>query len=136
MAEATAAEKTFTWGLGRRKTAVARVRIRAGSGKVEINGRPYEQYFLNPREKAVALQPLKIAELEGKFDVFAKVDGGGINAQSQAVSLGLSRCLIKVSAELEPKLKEQNLLTRDGRMKERKKYGRRGARKRFQFSKR
>lgn len=134
MAEATAS--TYTWGLGRRKTAVARVRIRAGSGKVEINGRPYEQYFLNPREKAVALQPLKIAELEGKFDVFAKVDGGGINAQSQAVSLGLSRCLIKVSAELEPKLKEQNLLTRDGRMKERKKYGRRGARKRFQFSKR
>lgn len=134
MAESSAS--TYTWGLGRRKTAVARVRVRAGSGKVEINGRPYEQYFLNPREKAVALQPLKVAELEGKFDVFAKVDGGGINAQSQAVSLGLSRCLIKISAELEPKLKGQNLLTRDGRMKERKKYGRKGARKRFQFSKR
>ena len=134
MAEATAS--TFTWGLGRRKTAVARVRVRAGSGKVEINGRPYEQYFLNPREKAVALQPLKVAELEGKFDVFARVDGGGINAQSQAVSLGLSRCLIKISAELEPKLKEQSLLTRDGPMKERKQYGGLGARKRFQFSKR
>ncbi len=134
MAEATAS--TFTWGLGRRKTAVARVRIRAGTGKIEINGRPYEQYFLNPREKAVAIQPFKIAELEGKFDLFANVKGGGINAQSQAVSLGLSRCLIKISAELEPKLKAENLLTRDGRMKERKKYGRRGARKRFQFSKR
>jgi small subunit ribosomal protein S9 len=134
MAEATAT--TYTWGLGRRKTAVARVRVRAGSGKIEINGRPYEQYFLNPREKAVALQPLKVAELEGKFDVFARVDGGGINAQSQAVSLGLSRCLIKISAEIEPKLKAENLLTRDGRMKERKKYGRKGARKRFQFSKR
>ena len=134
MAEATAS--TFTWGLGRRKTAVARVRIRAGTGKIEINGRPYEQYFLNPREKAVAIQPFKIAELEGKFDLFANVKGGGIIAQSQAVSLGLSRCLIKISAELEPKLKAENLLTRDGRMKERKKYGRRGARKRFQFSKR
>lgn len=134
MAEATAS--TFTWGLGRRKTAVARVRIRAGTGKIEINGRPYEQYFLNPREKAVAIQPFKIAELEGKFDLFANVKGGGINAQSQAVSLGLSRCLIKISAELEPKLKAENLLTRDGRMKERKKYGCRGARKRFQFSKR
>jgi small subunit ribosomal protein S9 len=133
---AEASTSAYTWGLGRRKTAVARVRVRAGSGKVEINGRPYEQYFLNPREKAVALQPLKVAELEGKFDVFARVDGGGINAQSQAVSLGLSRCLIKISAELEPKLKSQNLLTRDGRMKERKKYGRKGARKRFQFSKR
>ena len=134
MAEATAS--TFTWGLGRRKTAVARVRIRAGTGKIEINGRPYEQYFLNPREKAVAIQPFKIAELEGKFDLFANVKGGGINAQSQAVSLGLSRCLIKISAELEPKLKAENLLTRDGRMKERKKYGLRGARRGTQFSKR
>jgi small subunit ribosomal protein S9 len=134
MSEGTAV--TFTWGLGRRKTAVARVRIRAGTGKAEINGRPYEQYFLNPREKAVAMQPFKIAELEGKFDLFANVKGGGINAQSQAVSLGLSRCLIKISAELEPKLKAENLLTRDGRMKERKKYGRKGARKGFQFSKR
>ncbi|GIK51089.1 MAG: 30S ribosomal protein S9 [Planctomycetaceae bacterium] len=130
------AEANFIWGLGRRKTAVARVRIRAGSGKVEINGRPFEQYFVNAREKAVATQPLKVLELEGKFDVYANVKGGGINAQSQAVSLGLSRCLIKANAELEPKVKEHNLLTRDSRMKERKKYGRKGARKRFQFSKR
>ncbi len=137
MPEANAtATNPFIWGLGRRKTAVARVRIRAGSGKIEINGRPFEQYFVNPREKAVAVQPLKVAELDGKFDLYANVKGGGINAQSQAVSLGLSRCLIKANAALEPKLKEVDLLTRDSRMKERKKYGKKGARKGFQFSKR
>jgi len=124
------------WGLGRRKSAVARVRIRAGSGKIEINKRPADEYFVNPRERLDVRVPFEVADLQDKFDVFANVTGGGTSAQAEAVRLGISRALIKVNAELEPKLKETNLLTRDSRMKERKKYGLRGARKGTQFSKR
>lgn len=126
----------FIWGLGRRKTAVARVRIRNGSGQVHVNKRPGDEYFVNSRERNAFVKPFKVTELEGKFDVFVNVKGGGTAAQAEAVSLGIARALSKVNPELEPKLKEHDLLTRDSRMKERKKYGRKGARKSFQFSKR
>jgi small subunit ribosomal protein S9 len=126
----------ITWGLGRRKSAVARVRIRAGSGKIEINKRPADEYFVNPRERLDVRRPFKVADLEDKFDVFVNVAGGGTSAQAEAVRLGISRALIKVNGELESTLKEESLLTRDSRMKERKKYGLRGARKGTQFSKR
>lgn len=130
------ATKTYTWGLGRRKTSTARVRVRGGSGKYEINHKPLEQYFVNKREQHAFVRPIQAAGLEGKFDIFVNVSGGGINSQAEAVSLGIARALCKINPELEPKLKEQDLMTRDGRMKERKKYGRKGARRRFQFSKR
>jgi small subunit ribosomal protein S9 len=126
----------MTWGLGRRKSAVARVRIKAGTGKIEINKRPSDEYFVNPRERLDVRKPFEVAELQDKFDVFANVSGGGTSAQAEAVRLGISRALIKVNAELESKLKEEDLLTRDSRMKERKKYGLRGARRGTQFSKR
>ncbi|MCC6574675.1 MAG: 30S ribosomal protein S9 [Planctomycetes bacterium] len=130
------ATKTYTWGLGRRKTSTARVRVRGGSGKFEVNDKPLEQYFVNKREQNAFTLPLKTAGLEGKFDIFVNVSGGGIASQAEAASLGIARALCKINLELEPKLKEQNLLTRDGRRKERKKYGRKGARRGFQFSKR
>lgn len=131
-----AESKDFTWGLGRRKSATARVRIRSGSGKVTINGRDGEEYFKSYAERNYVKQPFAVTELAGKFDVFANVTGGGNIAQAEAVRLGISRCLIQVNKELEPKLKEHNFLTRDSRMKERKKYGLRGARRGCQFSKR
>jgi len=132
MADATAP----TWGLGRRKSAVARVRIRAGEGKILINKRDVNEYFVNPRERIAVAKPMIATELTGKFDVFANVDGGGTSAQAEAVMLGIARALAETNPDLEPKLKEQSLLTRDGRMKERKKYGLRGARRGTQFSKR
>jgi small subunit ribosomal protein S9 len=124
------------WGLGRRKTAVARVRVRAGSGQFTINKRPGDEYFTSHGARQNLRRPFAITELLGKFDVFANVKGGGPEAQSEAVRLGISRCLTKVNKELEVKLKEVSLLTRDSRMKERKKYGLRGARRGTQFSKR
>lgn len=128
--------KGFTWGLGRRKSATARVRIRSGNGTVTVNDRPGEQYFTSHAERKFLRQPFEVTELTGKFDVFVNVSGGGNIAQAEAVRLGISRCLIQVNKELEPKLKEHNFLTRDSRMKERKKYGLRGARRGTQFSKR
>lgn len=128
--------KNFTWGLGRRKSAVARVRIRAGSGKIEINGREGDEYFKSAIERNYLRQPFAVTDLAGKFDVFANVTGGGNVAQAEAVRLGISRALIEVNKELESRLKEHNFLTRDSRMKERKKYGLRGARRGTQFSKR
>lgn len=130
------ADNENIWGLGRRKSAVARVRIRSGSGQIKINKREANEYFTSPLERINVRKPFKVAELTDKFDVFANVHGGGTVAQAEAVRLGISRALIKVNAELEPKLKEHDLLTRDSRMKERKKYGLRGARKGTQFSKR
>lgn len=128
--------KQYIWGLGRRKSAVARVRILPGSGKIEVNKRDSDTYFVNERERLAVAQPFKVTELTGKFDVWVNVNGGGTNAQSHAVRLGISRALTKVDKDLEPKLKEFGLLTRDARMKERKKYGRHGARRGTQFSKR
>ncbi|MCA8914036.1 MAG: 30S ribosomal protein S9 [Planctomycetes bacterium] len=130
------ADTEIIWGLGRRKTAVARVRIKTGTGEVFINKRPINEYFPNQLERLSVAKPFSVTELAGKFDVHANVHGGGPAAQAQAVRLGISRALIKVNKELESKLKETDLLTRDSRMKERKKYGRRGARRGFQFSKR
>ncbi|MBZ0136099.1 MAG: 30S ribosomal protein S9 [Planctomycetes bacterium] len=130
------AENELIWGLGRRKSAVARVRVKGGTGNMTINKRPMAEYFPNRIEQIAVGKPFDVTDLKGKFDVHVNVKGGGTNAQAQAVRLGISRALVKINKELEPKLKEHDLLTRDSRMKERKKYGRRGARRGFQFSKR
>jgi small subunit ribosomal protein S9 len=123
-------------GTGRRKTAVARVRLAAGSGKVTINGRAIENYFHLDTQRTHSLQPLIATDSVNKFDVRVNVRGGGPNGQAGAVRHGLARALIEADANLRPTLKAQGLLTRDPRMKERKKYGQPGARKRFQYSKR
>ena len=123
-------------GTGRRKTAVARVRLASGSGKVLINGRPMENYFFTEALRVQALQPLAATESLAKFDVRVNVNGGGHTGQAGAVCHGIARALLQFDANLRPTLKSQGLLTRDSRMKERKKYGQPGARKRFQYSKR
>jgi small subunit ribosomal protein S9 len=123
-------------GTGRRKTAVARVRLAAGSGKVTINGRSIENYFHLETQRSHSLQPLVTTDSSNKFDVRVNVKGGGPNGQAGAVRHGLARALIEADASLRPALKAEGLLTRDPRMKERKKYGQPGARKRFQYSKR
>ena len=121
---------------GRRKTSVARVRLAAGSGKMLINGRTLENYFLTDSLRGVAMQALALTESLTKFDVRINVAGGGISGQAGAVRHGIARALLKVDANLRPALKAEGFLTRDPRMKERKKYGQPGARKRFQYSKR
>ncbi len=123
-------------GTGRRKTAVARVRIATGQGKFTVNGRAFENYFPLETQRSVAAMPLTVAGAVEKFDVRVNVAGGGLNGQADAVRHGLARALIEFDATLRPPLKAQGLLTRDPRARERKKYGRPGARKRFQFSKR
>jgi small subunit ribosomal protein S9 len=123
-------------GTGRRKTAVARVRLATGSGKITVNGRTFENYFPLETLRSTATQPLTVAGASEKFDVRVNVAGGGPNGQADAVRHGLARALIKFDANLRPPLKAEGLLTRDPRMRERKKYGQPGARKRFQFSKR
>ncbi|MCC7375031.1 MAG: 30S ribosomal protein S9 [Verrucomicrobiales bacterium] len=121
---------------GRRKTATARVRIVAGSGKVSVNGRALEAYFPTDALRTLALRPLAATESVTKFDVRASVNGGGPIGQAGAVSLGLARALLEADANVKGTLRTEGLLTRDPRMRERKKYGQPGARKRFQFSKR
>jgi small subunit ribosomal protein S9 len=123
-------------GTGRRKTAVARVRLATGSGKITVNGRPFENYFPVETLRATASQPLAVTGTAEKVDTRVNVSGGGPNGQAGAVSHGIARALLKFDANLRPQLKAEGLLTRDSRMKERKKYGQPGARKRFQFSKR
>ena len=123
-------------GTGRRKTAVARVRLAAGSGKITVNRRAFENYFPLETLRATVVKPLTVAGALEKFDVRVNVAGGGPNGQADAVRHGISRALIKFDAALRPPLKAEGLLTRDPRMRERKKYGQPGARKRFQFSKR
>jgi small subunit ribosomal protein S9 len=123
-------------GTGRRKTAVARVRLASGSGKITVNGRPFENYFPLETLRATASQPLSVTSTTEKLDARVNVSGGGPNGQAGAVSHGIARALLKFDANLRPQLKAEGLLTRDSRMKERKKYGQPGARKRFQFSKR
>jgi small subunit ribosomal protein S9 len=123
-------------GTGRRKTAVARVRLAAGSGKVVVNGRPFEVYFPTDTLRTVAITPLVLTENAAKFDVRVNVEGGGPNGQAGAMRHGIARALLTVDAALRPALKTAGLLTRDPRMRERKKYGQPGARKRFQYSKR
>ena len=123
-------------GIGRRKTAVARVRLSSGSGRVTVNDRAFEVYFPTDSLRGVVLQPLTVIDGVDKYDLDVNVKGGGPNGQAGAVRHAVSRALLKVDAALRPALKAQGFLTRDPRMKERKKYGQPGARKRFQFSKR
>jgi small subunit ribosomal protein S9 len=123
-------------GTGRRKTAVARVRLASGSGKIVINGRPFENYFPVETLRAAASQPLTVTGTTGKYDVQVTVTGGGPNGQAGAVRHGLARALLTLDANFRPLLKSEGLLTRDSRMREREKYGQPGARKRFQYSKR
>ncbi len=123
-------------GTGRRKTSVARVRLSSGTGKVTVNGRAFETYFPTESLRMVVQQPLNVTGTAGKFDIRANVSGGGPNGQAGAVRHGISRALLLADANLRASLKAEGFLTRDPRMKERKKYGQPGARKRFQFSKR
>lgn len=123
-------------GTGRRKSSVARVWMRSGSGQIRINGREFERYFTTPALRLLASQPLQLLELSAQFDIQANIGGGGLAGQSGALRLGIARALLAYNAELRPRLRALGLLTRDARIKERKKYGQKGARKRFQFSKR
>jgi small subunit ribosomal protein S9 len=124
------------YGTGRRKTSTARVYLRPGGGNFTVNGRPFDNYFVTEEQRNNARQPLMATEVGTGFDVIANVSGGGITGQSGAVRLGVARALIEFNAELRKKLKSEGFLSRDSRIKERKKYGQKGARKRFQFSKR
>jgi small subunit ribosomal protein S9 len=147
----------FTWGTGRRKTSVARIRIKDGKGQFLINDRPVDEFFRIPKDRSRAREPLAVAEIGSKLDIFANVHGGGTTGQAGAVAQGLARAIMKLQKpveEAEPaaapaegekvvavvplgkKLRKAGLITRDARMKERKKYGRKGARRSFQFSKR
>jgi small subunit ribosomal protein S9 len=126
----------FIWGLGRRKTAVARVRIRPGAGGFVVNGRPYQEFFPTLQSQVRVQEPLKATSTLQSYDVFCLVTGGGPTGQADAVMLGLARALKVANPGYDDVLRQNGLLTRDSRMKERKKYGRRGARRGFQFSKR
>ena len=123
-------------GTGRRKTAVARIFLRAGKGDITVNGRALENYFPTEASRGAVKQALLATETADKFDVLILAHGGGIHGQASAVRLGLARALVEFNAELRPRLKKLGYLTRDARKRERKKYGQKGARKRFQFSKR
>jgi small subunit ribosomal protein S9 len=124
------------YGTGRRKSAVARVYLRPGSGEFKVNGRPFEHYFVTASQRSSARQPLLATETGGSFNVVANVSGGGVSGQADALRLGVARALMQFNGELRKKLKAEGMITRDSRHKERKKYGQKGARKRFQFSKR
>ena len=130
------AELVQYYGTGRRKTAIARVFLRPGSGDFKVNGRAFEEYFVTPAQRSSAKQPLVSTDSSAAFNVIANVSGGGVNGQADAVKLGIARALMLFNAELRKKLKSEGLVSRDSRSKERKKYGQKGARKRFQFSKR
>lgn len=123
-------------GTGRRKSSVARVFLRSGKGEITVNHRPFENYFPTESMRAIIRQPLLAAELMDKFDVLILADGGGVAGQAGAARLGIARALVEFNGELRSKLKKMGFLTRDPRIHERKKYGQKGARKRFQFSKR
>ena len=123
-------------GTGRRKTSVARIFLRSGKGAITVNGRSLEEYFVSEASRAVVRQALLATETADKFDILILADGGGPAGQAGAARLGIARALIEFNSELRPKLKSLGLLTRDPRAHERKKYGQKGARKRFQFSKR
>ena len=124
------------YGTGRRKTAAARVYLRPGAGHVKVNGRTLDEYFPNEVLKMVIKQPLLLTETVESFDIVVSVAGGGSAGQAGAIRHGISRALLQFNAELRDRLKSAGLLTRDPRKKERKKYGQKGARARFQFSKR
>jgi small subunit ribosomal protein S9 len=135
-AQARKPKPSYIWGVGRRKTACARVRIAPGSGKIEINGKTLNDYLTAERDRKAIFGPLEVTNTGGKMDVWVNADGGGPTGQAGAIVLGLGRALAKYDNNLEGALRNAGYLTRDSRMKERKKYGQRGARRRFQFSKR
>jgi len=126
----------FHYGTGRRKNAVARTRLYNGSGRIIVNGRDYEEYFPRPSLQMIIRQPLALTNLVERFDIKINVDGGGVSGQAAAVRHGIARALLEYDQDLRPPLKKAGFLTRDARKKERKKYGLRGARARFQYSKR
>jgi small subunit ribosomal protein S9 len=144
--------KKFYWGTGRRKTSVARVRLAEGSGKIDVNGRELNHYFTEDKDRAAVLGPLELTEMRSRLDVFVNVQGGGFTGQAGAICQGVARALKDMfglptgvpqegeeadgGGGMAKKLRDSGYLTRDGRMKERKKYGRKAARKSFQFSKR
>ena len=123
-------------GTGRRKRSVARILLRPGKGDITVNGRPFEGYFPTEAVRNVVRQPLLATETADKFDILILADGGGVSGQAGAAKMGVARALVEFNAELRGKLKKLGFLTRDPRQHERKKYGQKGARKRFQFSKR
>ena len=124
------------YGTGRRKSAIARVFLRPGSGKFTVNGKQFEEYFVTPAQRVAAKKPLGIADINETFDILTTVKGGGVMGQADAVKLGIARALMLFNVELRKTLKAGGMVTRDSRGKERKKYGQKGARARFQFSKR
>jgi small subunit ribosomal protein S9 len=124
------------YGTGRRKTSTARVYLRPGTGEIQVNKKGFDQYFPNQALRMVIRQPLQLTETASKFDILVNVDGGGPAGQAGAIRHGITRALMVFNSDLRPALKQAGLVTRDPRIKERKKYGQKGARKRFQFSKR
>ena len=124
------------YGTGRRKAAIARVFLRPGTGEWKVNGKPFEEYFVTEQQRVAAKKTLQVVEMASSFDVVTTVSSGGVASQADAVKMGVARALIQFNPELRKALKAEGLLTRDARVKERKKYGQKGARKRFQFSKR
>ena len=124
------------YGTGRRKTSTARVYLRPGAGEVQVNRKPFDRYFPNETLRMIIRQPLHLTETANKFDLIINVTGGGPAGQAGAIRHGITRALLEYNADLRPTLKHAGLITRDPRIKERKKYGQKGARKRFQFSKR
>jgi small subunit ribosomal protein S9 len=124
------------YATGKRKSAIARVYMKSGNGNIVVNKRNYEEYFTRPSLKMIIKQPLEITGKNGQFDLYVNVQGGGNAGQAGAVKHGISKALLEFDVQLRPILKKAGFLTRDARVKERKKYGQPGARKRFQFSKR
>lgn len=133
---AVAGDTRRWYATGKRKTAIARVWIRSGTGEIEVNRKPFETYFTRETSQLVVRQAFEVSDQVGRFDVFATLAGGGNSAQASALRHGISRALLLYDATLRDRLKRAGFLTRDARRKERKKYGQPGARKRFQFSKR
>ncbi len=128
--------KEYIWGTGRRKTSVARIRLSRGAGAITVNKRPFDKYFLTDDDRQTALAPLHATKAFGRYDIMVNASGGGVSGQAGAVKLGIARALMKIEPALESVLRSQSLLTRDPRMKERKKCGLRGARRGVQYSKR
>jgi small subunit ribosomal protein S9 len=124
------------YGTGRRKSAIARVFLRPGTGEWKVNGKGFDEYFVTEQQRVSAKKTLQVVDLASSFDVVTTVSSGGVASQADAVKMGVARALIQFNPELRKALKAEGLLTRDARVKERKKYGQKGARKRFQFSKR
>ena len=130
------AEKVQYFATGRRKNSIARVRITDGGGKITVNDRPFESYFPRESNRLIIMQPLETVKLGPKLDIFASASGGGLSGQAGAVRLGIARALVKMDATLRSAVKKEGFLTRDSRKRERKKYGRKRARRRFQYTKR